>query len=458
MKSTTLIQAMLPQVDGRVLFESFEGLNWQTDQNWITINGSPASSSDVAKDGLKSFIVDSTFPQMYNASEFELAAGWFFDDSAETTGGVKPFLQCRRKGGATLWGLGVDNSVSTTHYCKKVSGVVTVTAVARSTAFHKFGVFRSGSDIVLQIDDVTVSTSVGAGTAVFDRVELGATVYAGTEFGYFDFIQLATSQNLTVHGLEAGQKISLYLEDDTLISTVTVSGTSAVWAIQAEDFPMSAYFKLTRTDGINPRFRSDVLEMWAGDNRAFYEINFDRKVTAQDPMMDVMRTDKEANAGVNEGIFFHAREVNKIAFQGLTEEQRQTVYPWWAYAQESSVYAVAIDSSLTYDGRLAVAPTANDSTITVDSADGLGAGAKILIKRTDNIKMEIKEVASVAGAIVTLTTPLLYTYRVGDFARSIYYHPYCISTDKKIPLRLSNQKIKRWNFIHTFKEKLEGQE
>jgi len=455
MRATSLIQALLPSVDGRVMFESFEGLNWQTDQSWQIINGTPVSSSNAAEEGLKSLILDSTFPHIYNAKEFELCVGYFYDDSSETTGGIKPFLRCRVKGTANFYGLGVDNSVSTTHYCKNVAGVITATSIARTTAWHRFAIMKSGTAVVLIVDTSTEHTAAGAATDVFDRVEVGCTVYAGTHFGYFDYIQLADSKDIEVKGLSPGQKVSFYKEDDTQIgSTVTVTVDSASFSVEAEDFPLSSYFKITRTDGTNPRFRSPLLKAWAGDDYILYEVDFSRKVTAPEPIRIVKLENKESNSGKNEGIFFHARETCRVAWEHITDEQMQSLLTWWSYAQQSKVYSVAIDSNQMYDGRLSAAATAYATGVTVVDAAGLQAGAWCILKRTDNVRADFVQIASVSGTTVTFNGNINYSYRVGDILRSIYYFPFVINTDNQLNTRLVNQKAKRWTFMHSFKESL----
>ena len=105
MRGTTLLQSLIPSMDGRTLLESFEGLNWQTDQDWFTLQGTPLSSSDAAVDGLKSFKMSAspeTYPQIESRVEYEMCVGYFRDDHTETASTFKPFLLSRRKTGSVL--------------------------------------------------------------------------------------------------------------------------------------------------------------------------------------------------------------------------------------------------------------------------------------------------------------------------------------------------------------------
>ena len=99
MSKQTLIQALVQADTGRLLFESFEGLNWGSDQGWTTLQGSPQASSDTAQDGLKSLKMDSTYPQIEKDLTTEgigYAVAWFFDDATETSSAFAPFLEVER--------------------------------------------------------------------------------------------------------------------------------------------------------------------------------------------------------------------------------------------------------------------------------------------------------------------------------------------------------------------------
>ncbi len=438
------------------MLESFESLNWLTDQQWQLSNGTPVSSNDVQQEGVKSFIVDSSYPLIYRdfSSGFEMLIGYFYDDASETGSTTKPFLLARKTSG-NEWGLGVDNSVSTTHYSKTDNGVTTATAVARTTAWHRFSFERVGSDYILKIDGTDVSVATGTGTASFDRVRVGTITASGTAFGYFDYIQLGKTPIVTFKGLEAGQKLSFYQEDDTQVGTTqTVVTDNVTFNIATIDQPFNGYIKLTRTDGFNPLYRSGLFEAFGGDVKIFHTVDFGRRVTMLDDKPTAMKDDKEANSGKNEGIFFHSRDRVTLVLLDLTNEQRQDLLAWWALAQTSDVYSVVTDSNNTYDGRLAADVEAYSSSFTVDSADGLQAGVKLQLKQPDNRRMEYVTVTDVSGVTITISEKLLHSYEAGDVVRSDFYWPFAISLDRDLRLTLANEKKNRWSLMHSFKEGL----
>lgn len=457
MSGPTLLQALVLGGEGRLLFESFEGLNWGSDQGWTTLQGSPQASSDTAQDGLKSLKMDSTYPQIEKviSAGFELLVGWFFDDHTETASAFAPFLQAR-KTGSTNWGLGVDNGTSTGFYTKEAAGAKTATTVARSTGWHRFSFERIGSDYILKIDGTDVGVAAGTGTASFDRVRVGSTNAAGTAFGYFDFIQIGTSPLVTVRGLQSGQKVSLYDSTGAQIgSTATSTGASVTINVAAEDQPMAkAFVRITRTDGANPRFRSGGQEMFGGDTWTLVEVQVERKVGMLDPRRDTRREDTESNSGKHQSIFFNARDRVIITMNEITEDQRHQFLQWWAWAQRGFVYSVAIDAEDVYNGELQAAVAPGATVVSVDAAAGAAAGSWMQLRRTDNLHGEEVLIASISGTNITLASPLIYAYRVNDTLRSLRYWPFVRSLDKAQNISLANLKQKRWNFAHSFKEDL----
>lgn len=461
MKGTTLIQAMPQAVSGRILFESFEGINWGQDQGWTVTQGSPLTSQDTAQDGLKSLKMSAapsadTYPQIEKviSTGFEYLVGYFFDDHTETASTFDPFIQARKTGGSN-WGLGVDNGTSTGFYTKEDGGVKSVTAVARTTGWHRFLFQRVGSDYILKIDGTDVGVAAATGTASFDRVRVGSTNAIGTAFGYFDFIQIGTFPYVTFAGLQVGQKVSLYDSSGSLVGTQTASGTSVTINVSAEEQPMrNAFVKITRTDGTFPLFQSSGLEIFAGDTWTLLSVNFGRRATMLNPVPDVRREDTETNSGKNQSIFFNSRDRVSFTMTEITEDQRHQLLRWWAWAKRAFVYSVAIDSNKVFNGAATAVVAAGATVVPVDDAAGAAAGDFVMMKRTDNLHGEEVQILSISGNNVTITAPLIYEYRVGDTLRSLRYWPFAIASDKTLNVTLTSLKDNRWNFVHSFKEEL----
>lgn len=458
MRATSLIQAMVQGTDGKIFLESFEGLNWGADQQWSTTQGNPQTSQQTAEDGLKSLIMDSSFPQTENdrsSTPFDYMTGYFFDDHTETASAFMPFLEAIRTPGTTVWGLGVDNATSTTKYTYINAGAKVASSVTRTTGWHRFSFRRETTDYVLKIDGVTVAT-VASGSLPWEKVRVGSTNATGTTFGFFDFIQVGKDQHITFRGLSAGQKLSLFLEDGTQIgTTVTVTGTTAQVDVSGEDVInqiLPVFVKLTRTDGTNPRFLSGILRAWAGDVWTLYVVDFGRKVGALDPRRNVRREDEESNSGKDQSITFNAKERVTIITNDITDAQRRQILAWWSHAQLGKSYSVAIDSNNMYNGVLTVAAAPGDTTVTVDDPGGAAAGAAVVLRRTDNLKAEEKVIQSVAGSVITFTDPVIYEYEIGDLVRSNRYWPVARANDKQADVGLSNLKLNRWSFLHSFRE------
>jgi hypothetical protein len=115
---------------------------------------------------------------------------WFYDDAADTTmqalGNVPAF------GVASGWrALGVDTNTSTTKYTYRVDGVLTATAVTRTTGWHEFvWVYGTGTTATLSIDGQLVATVANSDT--FDRIEIGDTWSNGMSGAvYFDDITVS---------------------------------------------------------------------------------------------------------------------------------------------------------------------------------------------------------------------------------------------------------------------------
>lgn len=455
MSGPTIIQALADSKNGRLLVESFEGLNWQTDQDWTVVTGVPASSSDTGFDGLKSFKMDSTYPQIEKlpTGGFELMIGYFRDDASETASTFQPFLLARKTSGAE-WGLGVDNAVSTTHYVKQDGGVKSVTTVARTTAWHRFSFERVGSDYILKIDGTDVGVAAATGTASFDRLRVGAANATSTAFGYFDFIQVGIKPYITFRGMEVGQLLTLYDSTGASLGSGTEAGSGVTINVATENQPVDSFITITRVNSGNPLFLSGIFKMFGGDVRTYLTVSFNRRVTAMDPKTHVDRNDQEANAGRNESITFNVRDRVLIVLNDITEQERHQLRKWWTVAQRAFVYSVAIDSDDVYNGELTSAVEPGDTVINVGDAAGAAPGQWFKLRRTDNFKVEEVQIASISGTAITLESQVDYAYRVGDTLRSLRFWPFVITTDKSLGVDLLSLRDKRWGFRNSFKEAL----
>jgi len=452
---STILQTFPRVTDGLLLFESFETINFTSDQGWTLLNGTPQISPDVAKEGLKSLKLDTTYPQLEKTfTAFQYSAGWFYDDSAIIAGGFTPFMNWLSSTPATF-GLGVDLATSTGFYSKTVAGVTSATTVARTTGWHRFEIVDDPTGVTrtLKIDGVSVSSVARVGTLV--KVRVGVSVYAGAPaFGYFDWIQVAVSAKVRVGGLTAGQLVQIYTASNTLVGSATATGNSVSIDTTSQDSPFDSYVKVTRPGGTLPYFRSSVFSVSTGDDYLLSVYDFGRRPSGFDPREAALRDDKESNAGINQSVFFYSRDVVTMSFMDLTEDQRQALYAWWQVAKRGEVFGVALDNGACFIGKLTADTSFGSAAAVLDSVAGVAKGNPLSFKSTSGNRREIKKVVSVAGSTATMESEFSADFKSGDEVRDQFYWPYALVTDKALQISLSNLKKRRWTATVSFKEAL----
>ncbi len=451
----TILQSLPRITDGLITRESFESVNFLSDQGWTILNGVPDTTNTASFDGLQSFIMDSSYPQIQKevTTGFAYGVGYFLDDSTQTTSTFKPFIIWQTSGGQ-VFGLGVDNSVSTGFYTKIINGVASATTIARASGWRKFWITASAPNVItLSVDTTTAATSTW--TTALTKTKVGAYVYTGTPaFGYFDLIEINVSYLVTVYGLSPGQAVTLYDSTGTSIGTGTATSESVAISASGQVSPFDAYIAITRTDGIRPYFRTPVQAFSAGDDYMFNVFDLGRRVPSFGLDREANRDDKEATSGRNESLFYFSRDKVQLTLSDLTEDQHHLLSRWWSTASQGQVFAVAIDSADTYIGKLSAIPVIGAGTAVVTSAVGLNRGSRIFIKQADDVAFEAAKVASISSTTLTLERDLLNSYAVGDAVRNVYYWPYCITLDKMPALKLTSAKLKRWSMTINFKEAL----
>jgi uncharacterized repeat protein (TIGR01451 family) len=116
------------------------------------------------------------------------------------------------------------------------------------------------------------------GTKIFSDVplspphHLSGSVSMGTRDydASFDAMRLYKDTNITVNGLQVGQKVGLYYENGTLIKSATAAGAMVTLGVDNVSFPMSGYFKATATDGSTLLLTTSTLkDIYGGDVYSF---------------------------------------------------------------------------------------------------------------------------------------------------------------------------------------------
>lgn len=459
----TIIQGLYPGKLGQLLFEDFEGLNWQSDQLWDILNGNPQATTAAPFTGTRAFALDDSFPLIENDFSgssnpvYEWSVMHFLDDSSVITGTYTPFVLYFPSSGSFEWGIGVDLATSTGFYTVRVNGVDSATTFVRTDGYHQFAFELVGTTATLYIDGVSVaSTTVTDGT--FDRIRLGEITGSGTPaFGFMDDVQVGRTRNIKVRGIEAGVEASLLEKDGTVISTVISTGPTVDLSVIFNDSPFLARLVTTTPNRVSRQVFGPLVEVFAGDEFTQDIIDFGRKVTTFNYPPQVKRRDKESTVGVNETIFFSARDAGNISINHIVDDLRKQLRKWWSFAQRSFVYGIAIDSDQLSVNQVTAEAEAGDTFLEISDTIGLRAGQQLIVRHPDNLDSEDIEIASVDTGPdgVTVKDELLHGYPSGSFVRDEFYWPRVLSTDKQLGIVLSTPKVKRWNFNNGWKEEIE---
>jgi len=461
----TILQNLARNQSGLLLVESFESTNFASDQGWTVLNGAPTISNVVSFSGLFSLIMDSSYPQIQKtfSTTYNWSAGYFYDDATVVTGAFKPFIIWKDTTGPKIFGLGVDNTVSTGFYTKIVSGVSTATTVARTTGWKRFQYSYqvSTSTLTLRIGSTVVSSTVIAAVAA-TVIQVGATVYSGAPiFGYFDLIQATTNQFLKISGLTVatpGDLVSLYNSSGTLITSGNESNGSIsvdVASALGIDQPFDGFITVAHGAlGPRPFYQGSVVSFSAGDEWTLNTFDLGRRVPSFGKPRMAARSDLESTSGKNQSLFYFSRDKVTLTLSDLTDDQVQTLQRWWGNAQTGAVFSAAIDSDDLYFQKLTANTAGPASSITVPSVAGVNKNSQLMLTRDAGLASEVAKVLSAAATTVTFVAPLLEQYLIGDAVRHAYYWPFCITTDQAFDPRLINPKLKRWTVTISFKEAL----
>lgn len=459
----TILQHLVKAKSGLMLLEDFESTNFMGDQGWLLNNGVPTTTTSIFFSGLRSLIMDLTYPQIQKAfsTPYQWAAGEFFDDASQTVTLFKPFMQFISVAAAAIWGLGVDNSVSTGFYTKIVNGVSSASTVARTNGWHKWEILYDGATVILKVDGTTVSTTAIAGLN-FTILKVGLLAFSGaTAFGYFDLIQVTSSSILTFKNLPSiggalGSSGTLYNSAETVLAgptqttgTYTVDVTTLV-----TQQPFVGSFSATKTNGVRPLFRSPSLTFCAGDVWVYNNFDLGRRVASFSNSRPENRSDMESTGGVNQSLSYYSRDIAGLMLTDLTDDQKDELKRWWGFAKDGGIFSAAVDDSDVYLGKVSADTGTNPTTFTVNSTVGANRNARLMLTRLNGQTFEVAEVLSQTPTVFTIKKGLLENYQSGDQVRSVYYWPFVISTDMSFTPLLTNPKLKRWSVTINFKEAL----
>lgn len=438
---STIFKSLNTRQDGLLLFESFESSNFMLDQAWTLLNGTPVTTEDVAKEGLRSFECDLTYPWIENdvytntGSGFGYSRVWFFDDSTVTTGGFRPFAEWEDNLG-NVYGLGVDLSVSTTFYSMNNAGVTTVTTIARADGWQVFSFYFNAGVIVLFINGMPVSFPAAIGT-YFPKIRVGCSLASGTiPFGFFDWVQCTRSNEIHFYGLQNGQKVNIYDSSGTLITSGLKTpgpGHDYPNIFFNFDSPVDVVVQITKIDGLSNDYRTPLFSLAAGDIYYLQQLDMGVRPATLNIRPMASRTDAKSINNNNQSLFFNDHDQPVLAFMGLTEDQKNDLLKWWTVAKRGVVFNLLIDSDQAYFANVTAESLGLPvGSLVVDNINGVGIGSTIMLQSTNGRKKQTCKVTSIDSGTKTLTlaAPLSETADAGMLVRDVYYYPYCLTSEK----------------------------
>jgi uncharacterized repeat protein (TIGR01451 family) len=116
------------------------------------------------------------------------------------------------------------------------------------------------------------------GTKIFDQVAIplpnrdGGAIQLSTRHynASFDNIRLYKDTNINVNGLQAGQNVSLYAKNGTLIASAVAAGAAVTLPVDNTSFPVAGYFNITSTDGSTLVLKNLIYnDIYGGDTYSF---------------------------------------------------------------------------------------------------------------------------------------------------------------------------------------------
>ena len=462
-QNSTILQLFGQQSSGQLLFESFESPSWLTDEGWSILQGNPQASNFFAFDGQWAFQLDNTYPiiNYQSGTNYTDGIAYFFDDPTQTATTLLPFALFINAAAVTM-GLGVDCSVNTGTYTYiNEAGVHHDSYVVRTAGWRRFQCqVAPGGGYELLIDGVVVYTDATFGAP--NEIQLG-TLAGNTGapiFGYFDDVQLASGQNLTVQGPSGGALAYLYDQDWNLISQSATATPTVIPLGGSANYPFSGRVMVTQSDGLTPAFYSPIQDFFGGDVWALATFDFGRRPSTVDPVPTPDRADVYSSSGQRQSTFFYSLEKVRMSVTDLTQDQRNLWLGFFATIQQGLQFGVAIYSHKVFLGALcnaAVVPaTFGNNQVQLIATRGVNIGARLVLTSATGAGRQICKVTAVNAStgVVTFADPLLYNFSDGDTVRALFYWPTARTLDKVAGVRLSTSSRLRWDVSMAFEESL----
>jgi hypothetical protein len=276
-------------------------------------------------------------------------------------------------------------------------------------------------------------------------------------FGYFDQIQAASNYGVNLGAVTPSNWIpnTWMLYDANYNQIGTATGNPSFIDTSAYDAPFQAQAYGSQPGNGAAFFTSYPLSFWPGDvyNLATYDFGF--KAQTFTPGETTDRQDAMALSGKRQSVFFYAKDILTLVFNGLSDSQRQTFEAFWAYARQGVSFGVAVDWASIYFS-LVQGGNISGSTITVTVSPTLSVakGTPLRLKSIDRTLQDGGIVSTVSGNVITLATVQNgYGLLPAQIQTDLYY-PFVILTDQDLTWTPADPKVKRWNLTMNLEEAL----
>lgn len=471
--------------DGMLFREDFESDRFVTNDGWFLLQGIATQSKAQAVAGLFSLLLkgtqdDADLPVILQQNVPPIISGqqptvtaWFYDDAAETVL-EGPFLKIMLSDGSFIQ-MGARNGTSTTHYSCNPPATFTedtfaVTAVARSTGWHKFQIKYNNVWVRFEIyiDGVDVLHLTPPTTYVVESIYLQAAVLGNAvdSFGYFDELRYQQDWYTFFWGV-AGRRINVVGLGHT---DQAISGPGNLYKLEANTNPEANAYDIEISQAIPSATVIGNYEKLAmsrydmdyqgGDAFMFKEVDFTRRPTAYAGERPTTRGSRsQSPTGTTETITTGRQDTAPFEVDGLQGvEWLQRAQDYFDYARTGEPFAFALDSDDTVVAQLAADAAAFQSQVTViPTLDVNGSGIQedqyYIIEDQGRNHRQVLRVIDVTANAVTFDGLLHYDYEVGDYVRSMRYWPLMEMADPiTYPLSIAKPKSITYKWSQNIRE------
>ena len=502
MPSNQSVIEWMPRIySGEFFKETFENVNFVSNESWVAVQGTAKITGNYAVNGLFAFdctapglpiiqkgiagLPVGNYPAPYASVSAPVVVAWFYDDGTTTATYLGPFLKVDL-GGSQFLQVGARNGVSTTNYVCNAAATYTAdtfgttTAVTRTVGWHKFEIDInmdfSGTkkcQILIYGTQVFLGTPTTPALAnIFIQSDTFGSAAPGS-FGAFDEVGVYTNPQAYVLGmggrtfgaLDPGNSFSQFFS-----SAFVASGAGAFTPSGAANllpYTLNVMWSQTMASSgaVNLAFYSDPRAINPGDLYLCSEIQFGRKVKTLDPATPIYLGQKnQPNQGAVETLIWGRKDENQFQIEKLVGKQwkylADNLFSWTGQGNPFSLMTDGINDcafGIVNGVNLAGSTTLNYYNAMTTSANfktGTPAtGPYYVVRDQNNQFKQLVTIATSNSGNVVLNEPLQQTLNAGDYLHALSFFPFIEFSELKLSsLKLSGPKNKWYDWIQGFRD------